>query len=101
MSRTRAAVAIALIAAGIAFAAPAGVTAGARTQNATPPSVVIAAAGDIACAPGSKASLQFCDQQATSDLLVNGHYGAVLTLGDNQYDHGLLGEFQGAYDPSW
>jgi hypothetical protein len=57
---------------------------------------VIAAAGDIANPVSPSAS-----QWATSDLLVRGNYTAVLTLGDNQYEDGLLTDFLSSYDPTW
>jgi acid phosphatase type 7 len=78
------------------------------TNTATPtptstalPGVVIAAAGDIACAPGSTVTAVNCHQQQTSDLLMSGNYSAVLALGDTQYNSGLLSEFMGVYDPTW
>ena len=59
---------------------------------------VIAAAGDISCAPGMRAS---CKQMETADVV--GQIGAnvVLALGDNQYDSGELADFLAAYEPSW
>jgi hypothetical protein len=71
----------------------------------TPP--VIAAAGDIACDPGvsgyndGAGTQSECRQKYTSDLLVGGVFDAVLTLGDNQYTSGKLGEYLGSYDPTW
>lgn len=67
----------------------------------------IAAAGDIACDPGSssfnngKGSGLNCRQLATSDLLVGAGYAAVLLLGDIQYEDGALSKFNASYDPSW
>jgi Concanavalin A-like lectin/glucanases superfamily len=62
---------------------------------------VIAAAGDIACAPGVAKTKAKCHQAETSDLLVAGGYDAVLPLGDEQYECGQLSAFQSVYDPSW
>ena len=68
---------------------------------------VIAAAGDIACDPGSTAyngglgTDSACRQLATSNLLTGGDLARVLTLGDNQYEDGALWKFQASYDPSW
>jgi calcineurin-like phosphoesterase family protein len=63
---------------------------------------VIAAAGDIACAPSDPVTPTTCRQTATSNVFVgNPAITAVLPLGDEQYESGLLSEFQGAYDPSW
>lgn len=67
----------------------------------------IAAAGDIACDPGSsfwnggQGSGLNCRQRATSDLLVGAGYAAVLALGDIQYEDGAYSKFLASYDPSW
>ena len=67
----------------------------------------IAAAGDIACDPGSsdfaggQGSGLACRQLATSDLLLSGGYDAVFVLGDVQYGDGALSKFRASYDPSW
>ncbi len=72
-----------------------------------PPSVVIAAAGDIACDPGDAnynggaGTATACRMAATSDLLLSLAPDAVLTLGDNQYENGTLAKYQASYDPSW
>ena len=76
---------------------------------------VIAAAGDIACAPtgtpnadpnfnGGEGTGDFCRQMHTSDLLLSSAFqplDRVLVLGDTQYARGMAAEFQGSYDPSW
>ncbi len=68
---------------------------------------IIAAAGDIACDPldshfnNGNGTSSDCRQKATSDLLVNGGYAAVLPLGDNQYYCGSLDAFNNSYDLSW
>lgn len=67
----------------------------------------IVAAGDVACDPTSSGfnngngTATQCQQRATSDLLVNNSYAAVLTLGDSQYDAGAYSAFLGSYDGSW
>ena len=67
----------------------------------------IAAAGDIACDPGSsffnggQGSGLNCRQMATSDLLVGAGYAAVLVPGDIQYEDATLSKFNASYDPSW
>jgi hypothetical protein len=69
--------------------------------------VVVAAAGDVACAPddpnyhNGTGTSTACRQLATSNLLVNGDFDAVLALGDLQYDSGSLSDFNASYDPSW
>jgi acid phosphatase type 7 len=68
---------------------------------------VIAAAGSIACDTtsnfynGGLGSAGHCRQKATSDLLVGAGLSAVLTLGDNQYHVGSLGDFNAVFDPTW
>ncbi len=59
---------------------------------------VVAAAGDIAC---DRTGTTDCRQMATSDLLLDGTYDAVLSLGDHQYECGSSSEFAVGYDPSW
>lgn len=68
---------------------------------------VIAAAGDIACAPSSTnfnsglGTATKCRARYTSDLLVNAGLSAVLPLGDAQYDTAKYSSFLGSYDKSW
>ena len=59
------------------------------------PDPVIAAAGDISCAN------VVCKDDETSNLLVADRPTKVLTLGDNQYEHGELQNFQTYYEPDW
>ena len=69
--------------------------------------VVVAAAGDVACDPsdsnyhGGTGTSTACRQLATSNLLVNGDFDAVLALGDLQYNSGSLSDFNEVYDPTW
>ena len=68
---------------------------------------VIAAAGDIACDPTDinfnlgNGGTSGCHEKATSDLLVNKGFAAVLALGDNQYYCGGYQAFLQSYDPTW
>ncbi len=68
---------------------------------------VIAAAGDIACDPtnanfnSGNGNTNNCREKATSDLLVNGGFAAVLALGDNQYYCGGYQAFLQSYDLTW
>jgi hypothetical protein len=55
----------------------------------------IAAAGDISCAN------VVCHDDETSALLVANTPDKVLTLGDNQYEHGELSNYQTYYEPDW
>jgi hypothetical protein len=59
----------------------------------------IAAAGDIACQPGSSVTSTRCHHAKTANLL--SAVDRVLTLGDNQYEAGALSHYQQAYDPTW
>ena len=60
---------------------------------------VVAAAGDIACAPPATRTSTKCHQGDTADLLAGA--AAVLPLGDEQYECGQLTAFNKVYDPSW
>jgi len=62
---------------------------------------VIAAAGDIACAPPAIRTSSRCHHRDTSNLLVAGNYDAVLPLGDVQYECGQASAYRTVYDPSW
>lgn len=74
-------------------------TSGPDRQSSSDP--VIAAAGDIACEPGLPVTPEACQQQATSDLLLQRKLAAVLTLGDEQYVQGRLKNFRTQYGPTW
>jgi hypothetical protein len=62
---------------------------------------VVVAVGDIACAPGDMSN--DCKQGMTASRASAQTPDAVLTLGDNQYQSGLLTEFNGAgaYNDTW
>jgi hypothetical protein len=62
---------------------------------------VVVAVGDIACAPGDTSN--GCKQSMTASLAAAQHPDAVLPLGDNQYNSGLLSEYTGAgaYGATW
>jgi acid phosphatase type 7 len=62
---------------------------------------VLAATGDIACPAGD--TTHECQQAATAKLAAAWHPNAVAALGDNQYESGLLSEFDslGAYNNTW
>jgi acid phosphatase type 7 len=61
---------------------------------------LIAAAGDISCQALPETD-EWCQQQATSDLLVGRPLSALLVLGDSQYEDGSLPYFWQFYDPTW
>ena len=81
--------------------------AAAWTPAAAAQDPVIAAAGDIACAPddpnfnGGAGVDGFCRQRATSDLLVGAGLTWVLPLGDIQYNSASLANITAVYDPTW
>jgi acid phosphatase type 7 len=64
---------------------------------------VIAASGDIACAPGDPVTDTTCHHGATSNLLVGAPIAAVLPLGDIQYNSASLSNIMGAgaYNDTW
>jgi hypothetical protein len=66
-------------------------------QDAGGPTVVIAAAGDIACPS--------CDQLQTANvldgMLALEDLAAVLAVGDNAYPRGVLSDYVTEYGPSW
>jgi hypothetical protein len=60
-----------------------------------PPPPTIAAAGDISCQNTA------CHDDETSELLAQDAPTKVLTLGDNQYEHGELVNFEKYYASDW
>jgi hypothetical protein len=92
------------VAAAIAAVAIAAAAFAASAGAADP---VIAAAGDIACAPtdpgynGGNGTATRCRQRATSDLLVGQGLAAVLPLGDIQYDSPTAANLKAVYNPTW
>jgi hypothetical protein len=79
-----------------------------RQPAADPSHVVIAAAGDIACAADPEGSASEtensplrCQAAATADLVSEIEPDAVLTLGDHQYPDGSLARFRASYDLTW
>jgi hypothetical protein len=70
-------------------------------------SIVVMAAGDIACDPadsgfnGGAGTSTECRQMATSDLLLDPTIDLVLPLGDTQYECGGAQAYADSYDPSW
>src|SRR5690242_12471642 len=77
-----------------------GLTVAASAASADP---VLAGAGDIACPPGSTTDASNCHQATTAQLVQGQSPTAVVVLGDNQYNSGLLTEYTGAgaFDQTW
>jgi chitodextrinase len=77
------------------------------TTTTTSSAPVIGVAGDIACATddpnfdGGVGTTAACRMLATSNLLVNNGFAAILPLGDEQYNSGSLSQFLASYDLSW
>src|ERR671915_514058 len=70
----------------------------------TPPSpeaATLVAAGDIACRPELPETDDTCRHARTATLVESLTPDAVAVLGDTQYEHGELENFQLAYDPTW
>jgi acid phosphatase type 7 len=66
-----------------------------------PESVIIGAAGDIACPPGRRRNKPNCGMEGTSKVLEAIRPDAVLTLGDHQYPSGSLADFKASYASTW
>jgi len=64
---------------------------------------VLAAAGDIACPPGTAPTAIHCQQAATASQIRAAAPDAVAALGDTQYDSGTYTEYMGtgAFDQTW
>ena len=62
---------------------------------------VVVAVGDIACPAGDQSNN--CEQQKTAALAASQKPDDVLALGDTQYNHGALSEYEsaGAYNDTW
>jgi acid phosphatase type 7 len=76
----------------------------AASLPASPPAPeahTLVAAGDIACRPQLSETPSACRQARTADLVDNLAPDAVAVLGDNQYEHGELENFNAVYEPTW
>jgi hypothetical protein len=99
--------AAAALAAGLILAQPASPPDATSFEVAGVTGPRIAAAGDIACDPqadafeGGRGRGLECRQLATSRLIVDGPYEAVLVLGDVQYEEATTAQFEASYDRSW
>ena len=82
-------------------ATPAGTATPTPTSTPSSGGVTLVAVGDIACAPGKTQDATHCQQQATANTAAQSGPGAVLNLGDNQYECGSSAEFAGSYNSSW
>ena len=99
----------AIAASGAYAATPEGAALHTRGELAAAP--VVAIAGDIACDPSSSSyndgfgTAAACRQKDTSDLLFDTsifpRLNAVLTVGDNQYEHATLAAYVASYEASW
>jgi hypothetical protein len=85
----------------VLFVTALGGIADAPSAAAVEPDPVVAAAGDVACAPPATRTSSNCHHADTANLLLARPYNAVLPLGDLQYDCGQLSAFRSVYDPSW
>jgi hypothetical protein len=101
---TAAAIAV-IVSGGTVLAGAASPSAPVTEGPATDP--VLAAAGDIACDPGNpffrrgRGTSFACRQRRTARIIGRIDPDAVLTLGDNQYDHGRRRAFRRSYHRSW
>ena len=76
---------------------------GRLTRAARGSASIVMAAGDIACEPSATVTPTRCRHRQTARLLAATRLGAILTLGDNQYEDGSYSEFtgSGAYAATW
>jgi len=81
-----------------AAANPTPIPSAVPTATPEPRLPLIAAAGDISCAPGSRDP---CRQEQTASAIEALDPDLVLPLGDNQYESGTLGEYSAVYNLSW
>jgi hypothetical protein len=65
------------------------------------PDPVLAAAGDIACAPNMPETPTACHQAETAAIVGAIDPTAVAVLGDNQYEVGFLPAYQSVFDATW
>ena len=71
--------------------------------------VIVGAAGDIACDPTRSAKRynnglgtdKYCRELYTSNQLLDMQPDAVIALGDTQYEYGALSAYMQSYDPTW
>jgi hypothetical protein len=83
------------VAVAVSFLTPPG-----PAPGATAP-VVVVAAGDIACAPGTATTATTCNQLKTAALIGKISPKYVLALGDLVYPSGSQSGFTNSYGPSW
>jgi hypothetical protein len=62
---------------------------------------ILAAAGDIACAPNTPRTPTACHYAETAAIVGAINPTAVALLGDNQYESGFLPYYMRAFDPTW
>ena len=80
---------------------------GLGAQSATAATPVVAAAGDIACAPESPyfnqtfGTSENCHMRQTAAVVRRIAPNQVLALGDTQYESGAFSAFLQSYDPTW
>ena len=69
--------------------------------RSAPRAVVVVAAGDIACKPGTRTTRTTCHQMQTAALIGRLHPAVLLALGDLAYPAGTQPAFDRSYAPSW
>jgi Calcineurin-like phosphoesterase len=72
-----------------------------RVAASQVPGLRVAAAGDIACAPGERPEPGRCRHAATARIVQRQNPVAVIALGDLQYESGSWADFKRSYDKSW
>jgi acid phosphatase type 7 len=82
-------------------AALAAVLLPAPAARAQTPVTTLAAAGDIACAPGEPIRREDCHHARVAQLIQQANPTGVAAVGDLQYYNGSAAEFAGSYNLSW
>jgi len=88
----------ALVAASCGGGPPGPVPSPIQTASGEPRLPLVTAAGDIACAPGSRDPCRHAETFAVMQSLAP---DLVLPLGDNQYEAGELAEYNAVYGLTW
>lgn len=65
------------------------------------PAPVVAAVGDVACAPNAQQTASRCRQSAVAAAIAKTDPNSVWLLGDLQYASGALSDFQNSFDASF
>jgi hypothetical protein len=74
---------------------------GSAASAGAAPAPLVAAVGDIACAPGAPATRTACHQAKVAKAMAAIKPDSVWLLGDIQYPNGSLADFRGSFGPAF